>query len=188
MVPDDGDDALILHATQGPQRCDKLSVRGGAGLLHAVGFDLGTSGLKAVLADEAGQVIRTARRSYPLQTPLAGWTEQDPEVWWQALLVTCRTLLEGGMAPDAVGLTGQMHSAVVLDAQQGSLHPAILWNDQRTIRECAEIRERFGDAMAGWTGNHIRTAFTASKNFWLRPATIRTCTPGCPRSCCRRTF
>ena len=146
----------------------KLSVRGGAGLLHAVGFDLGTSGLKAVLADEAGQVIRTARRSYPLQTPLAGWTEQDPEVWWQALLVTCRTLLEGGMAPDAVGLTGQMHSAVILDAQQSSLHPAILWNDQRTIRECAEIRERFGDAMAGWTGNHIRTAFTASKILWLR--------------------
>ena len=146
----------------------KASARGGAGLLHAIGFDLGTSGLKAVLVDEAGKVIRTARQPYPLQTPFAGWTEQDPEVWWQALLVTSRTLLEGGVAPDAVGLTGQMHSAVVLGAQQRSLHPAILWNDQRTIRECAEIRERFGDALAGWTGNHMRTAFTATKILWLR--------------------
>ena len=146
----------------------KARARGGAGLLHAIGFDLGTSGLKAVLVDEAGNVIRTARRSYPLQTPFAGWAEQDPEVWWQALLATSRALLEGGIAPDAVGLTGQMHSAVVLGAQQRSLHPAILWNDQRTIRECAEIRERFGDAMTDWTGNHIRTAFTASKILWLR--------------------
>jgi xylulokinase len=146
----------------------KASARGGAGLLHAIGFDLGTSGLKAVLVDETGKVMRTARRSYPLQTPLAGWTEQDPEVWWQALLVASRTLLEDGAAPDAVGLTGQMHSAVVLGPQQRSLHPAILWNDQRTVRECAEIRERFGDALAGWTGNHIRTAFTATKILWLR--------------------
>jgi xylulokinase len=142
--------------------------RGGRGLLHAVGFDLGTSCLKAVLVDEAGKVIRTAQRSYPLQTPLAGWAEQDPEIWWQALLGTSRTLLEGAPAPEVVGLTGQMHSAVVLGAQQRSLHPAILWNDQRTIRECAEISERTGDAIVSWTGNRIRTAFTAPKILWLR--------------------
>jgi xylulokinase len=142
--------------------------RGGRGLLHAVGFDLGTSCLKAVLVDESGNVIRTAQRSYPLQTPFAGWAEQDPEIWWHALLGTSRTLSEGAPAPDVVGLTGQMHSAVVLGAQQRSLHPAILWNDQRTIRECAEISELTGDAIASWTGNRIRTAFTAPKILWLR--------------------
>ncbi len=136
--------------------------------MHAIGFDLGTSCLKAVLVDEAGRVMRTVQRSYPLQTPLAGWAEQDPEVWWQALLVTSRTLLEGLPAPDAVGLSGQMHSAVVLGVEGHSLRPAILWNDQRTGRECAEIRERLGDALAGWTGNRIRAAFTATKILWLR--------------------
>ena len=146
-------------------------------MLHAVGFDLGTSCLKAVLVDEAGAVIRTARRSYPLQTPHAGWAEQDPEAWWQALLATSRTLLEGGPAPDAVGLSGQMHSAVVLGAEHRSLRPAILWNDQRTGRECAEIRERLGD------GSRTGPA-TASGPRSPRPrssgsaATTRSCTRG----------
>jgi xylulokinase len=137
-------------------------------LLHAVGFDLGTSGLKAVLVDERGRVVRSARESYPLQTPAAGWAEQDPDAWWRALLVTSRALLDGPAAPDAVGLTGQMHSAVALGPEGAPLGPAILWNDQRTTRECAEIRERLGEALASWTGNPIRTAFTAPKILWLR--------------------
>ena len=94
------------------------------GLLHAVGFDLGTSGLKAVLVDESGRVLRSARQPYPLHTPVAGWAEQDPDVWWQALLVTSRTLLDGVAAPDAVGLTGQMHSAVVLGARECAHRPS----------------------------------------------------------------
>ena len=138
------------------------------GLLHAVGFDLGTSGLKAVLVDESGRVLRSARQPYPLHTPVAGWAEQDPDVWWQALLVTSRTLLDGVAAPDAVGLTGQMHSAVVLGPGNAPIGPAILWNDQRTVEECAELRQRLGDALATWTGNPIRTAFTATKILWLR--------------------
>jgi xylulokinase len=126
-------------------------------LLHTIGFDLGTSGLKAVLVDKSGNVIRASRQSYPLQIPLAGWAEQDPDVWWRALLVTSRKLLVGGPAPDAVGLAGQMHSAVVLGPQQTPLRPAILCNDQRTVRECAEISEPIGGLMATWTGNRIRT-------------------------------
>ncbi len=137
-------------------------------MLHAIGFDLGTSGLKAVLVDERGRVVGSARRSYPLQIPEAGWAQQDPDLWWQALLAASRPLLEGRPAPDAVGLAGQMHSAVILGPERAPLCPAILWNDQRTIHECAEIRERFGDALASWTGNHIRTAFTATKILWLR--------------------
>jgi xylulokinase len=137
-------------------------------LLHAVGFDLGTSGLKAVLVDESGRVVRSARQPYPLHTPVAGWAEQDPDVWWQALLVTSRALLAGVPPPDAVGLAGQMHSAVILGAGDVPLGPAILWNDQRTVGECAELRERLGDALVTWTGNAIRTAFTATKILWLR--------------------
>lgn len=124
-------------------------------MLHAIGFDLGTSGLKAVLVDESGNVVRAARQSYPLQTPVAGWTEQDPDVWWQALAVASRILLEGGPTPDVVGLAGQMHSTVLLGAEQIPLRPAILWNDQRTIRECAEIGDRLGSALVTWTGNPI---------------------------------
>ena len=137
-------------------------------MLHAIGFDLGTSGLKAVLVDEAGRVIRSARQAYPLQVPAAGWAEQDPDLWWQALLAACRPLLEDGAAPDTVGLAGQMHSAVVLGPEHAPLGPAILWNDQRTLRECAEVEERLGGALAGWTSNRLRTAFTASKVLWLR--------------------
>jgi xylulokinase len=137
-------------------------------LLHAIGFDLGTSGLKAVLVDERGRVIRSARQSYALQIPGAGWAEQHPDLWWQALLATSRALLEDGPAPDAVGLAGQMHSAVVLGSDDAPLGPAILWNDQRTVEECAELEERLGGALATWTGNPIRTAFTATKVLWLR--------------------
>jgi xylulokinase len=137
-------------------------------LLHALGFDLGTSGLKAVLVDERGRVIKSARQSYALQIPEAGWAEQHPDLWWQALLATCRPLLEGGPAPDAIGLAGQMHSAVVLGPDDAPLGPAILWNDQRTVRECAELEERLGGAITAWTGNPIRTAFTATKVLWLR--------------------
>jgi xylulokinase len=137
-------------------------------LLHAIGFDLGTSSLKAVLVDQAGRVVRSAKQSYALQTPAAGWAEQDPEIWWQALLAASRALLDGGPAPDVVGLAGQMHSAVLLGPQGAPLCPAILWNDQRTVRECADIGERLGDEIASWTGNRVRTTFTAPKILWLR--------------------
>ena len=137
-------------------------------MLHAIGFDLGTSGLKAVLVDEDGRDVRSARQSYPLQIPESGWAELDPELWWQALLATGRQLLEGGPAPDAVGLAGQMHSATLLGVDGTPLCPAILWNDQRTVEECAEIEQRVGPALIGWTGNRVRTAFTATKIPWLR--------------------
>jgi xylulokinase len=137
-------------------------------LLHAIGFDLGTSGLKAVLVDERGRVIKSAKQSYALQIPEGGWSEQHPDHWWEALLAASRALLEDGPAPDAVGLAGQMHSAVVLGPDDAPLGPAILWNDQRTVRECAELEDRFGEAIATWTGNPIRTAFTATKVLWLR--------------------
>ena len=137
-------------------------------MLHAVGFDVGTSGLKAVLVDESGRPVRSVRVSYPLQTPGAGWAEQDPDVWWRALLATGRELLDGIPAPDAIGLTGQMHSAVALGPGHAPLGAAMLWNDQRAVRECAELSERLRAALACWTGNPIRTTFSVAKILWLR--------------------
>ena len=79
-------------------------------------------------------MLATADERYPLSTPQPGWSEQDPEDWWQAAQACLARLPEG-----AIGLSGQMHGLVALDAGERVLRPAILWNDQRTRAECAEI-------------------------------------------------
>jgi xylulokinase len=131
-----------------------------------VGLDVGTTGLKAVAIDEEGNVLAMAEEPYPLATPQPGWAEQDPEDWWRAAQ---RALAALGGAPRAIGLSGQMHGLVVLDAADEVLRPAILWNDQRTAAECAEIEERVGlDRLIALTGNRALTGFTAPKLLWLR--------------------
>jgi xylulokinase len=131
-----------------------------------VGLDVGTTGLKAVAIDEDGNVLAKVEESYPLATPHLGWAEQNPEDWWHAAE---RALAALGGAPRAIGLSGQMHGLVVLDADNEVLRPAILWNDQRTAAECAEIEERVGlDRLIALTGNRALTGFTAPKLLWLR--------------------
>ncbi len=132
-------------------------------MARLIGLDVGTSGCKAILVDESGLVLNRAERSYPLSTPKPGWSEQDPEDWWQA---ASACLAEVGRA-DAIGLTGQMHGAVFLDAVDRVIRPAILWNDQRTADACAwaekacpEIREV--------TANPVLTGFQLPKLIWLR--------------------
>ena len=129
-----------------------------------VGLDVGTTALKGVAIDEAGHVLATASADYPLARPQPGWSEQDPEDWWRAA-----TDVLGRLPTGPVGLSGQMHGLVVLDAEQRVLRPAILWNDQRTAAECAEIEERLGLArLLELTGNRALTGFTAPKLLWLR--------------------
>ncbi len=131
-----------------------------------VGIDVGTTGVKALALDGSGNVVARAEEAYPLSIPRPGWSEQDPEDWW---LATERALAALGVAPAAIGLSGQMHGLVVLDAQDRVLRPAILWNDQRTAAECAEIEERVGlDRLVALTGNRALTGFTAPKLLWLR--------------------
>ena len=131
-----------------------------------VGLDVGTTGAKAIAIDEAGEVVARAEESYPLSTPHPGWAEQDPDDWVRA----SETALAGlGVEIDAVGLSGQMHGLVSLDADDVPLRPAILWNDQRTAAECAEIERRIGlDRLIALTGNRALTGFTAPKLLWLR--------------------
>ncbi|MCB9946746.1 MAG: xylulokinase [Rhodospirillaceae bacterium] len=135
---------------------------------HAVGFDIGTSGLKGVLVDQGGRSIAVASRPWHIRLPRPGWYEQDPEIWWTALAGVARDLLSRGPAPDVIGLTGQMHGPVFLDAAGAVLSPAILWNDQRTEHECAEIERLTGGRVADWTLNPPRTAYTSTKILWVR--------------------
>jgi xylulokinase len=131
-----------------------------------VGLDVGTTGVKALALSATGDVLARAEETYELSTPRPGWAEQDPEDWWRAAE---RALARLGARPTAVGLSGQMHGLVVLDDGDRVLRPAILWNDQRTGAECAEIEERVGLArLIRLTGNRALTGFTAPKLLWLR--------------------
>jgi xylulokinase len=129
-----------------------------------VGIDVGTSGVKGIAIDADGAILAVAEEPYPLSTPHPGWAEQDPETWWRAARGVLDRLPDG-----PIGFSGQMHGLVVLDREDAVLRPAILWNDQRTGAECAEIESLVGlDRLIALTGNRALTGFTAPKLLWLR--------------------
>lgn len=137
----------------------------------AIGLDVGTSGLKAVAVASDGSVVATADASYPLLTPRPGWTEQRPEDWWDAACTALRDLTGAlrGQKIVAVGLSGQMHGLVPLDASGRAVRPAILWNDQRTADAVVEIEEAVGrETLIRRGGNPAITGFQLSKLVWLR--------------------
>jgi xylulokinase len=138
-----------------------------------LGIDVSTTGAKALLIDEKGTVVASATTPLTLQTPKPLWSEQDPREWWTGTATSVRKALAnaGAAGSDvaAVGLTGQMHGLVLLDAKREVLRPAILWNDQRTGAECAEIESRVGRAeLVREVGNVALTGFTAPKILWVR--------------------
>jgi xylulokinase len=140
---------------------------------YFLGIDVSTTGSKALLIDAAGTVVASASSPHTLQTPKPLWSEQDPEEWWTASRAAIRDALSqagvGGDAVAAVGLTGQMHGLVLLDADGKVLRPAILWNDQRTGAQCDEIRSRLGkERLIQITGNDALTGFTAPKILWVQ--------------------
>ena len=135
-----------------------------------LGLDVGTTGARAVAIDEAGNVIASAIAQYPLRSPRPGWTEQNPEDWWQATrLVLRRVASEAGGEITALGLTGQMQGSVFLNQAGDVIRPALLWNDRRTALQCQQITERVGaERLIAITGNPAFTAFQAPKILWLR--------------------
>jgi xylulokinase len=140
---------------------------------YLLGLDIGTSGAKALLCDDRGRVLATATAEYPLHTPFPLWSEQDPADWWRGARQALRevAVVAGVDATKIAGLgmTGQMHGAVFLDAQGAVIRPALLWNDQRTAAECAEITGRVGAArLIEIAGNPALTGFQAPKILWLR--------------------
>jgi xylulokinase len=131
-----------------------------------VGIDVGTTGVKAIALSETGEILARAEREYPLSTPHPGWAEQEPDDWARAADAAFADL---GVEPTSIGYSGQMHGLVVLDEHRDVLRPAILWNDQRTAAECAEIEDRVGlERLIQLTGNRALTGFTAPKLLWLR--------------------
>jgi xylulokinase len=132
-----------------------------------VGLDVGTTGVKAISISPTGEVLVRAEEDYPLSIPQPGWAEQDPEDWWRASERALAAVQADRAA--ATGLTGQMHGLVLLDASDRVLRPAILWNDQRTGAECAEIEQRIGlERLIELTGNRALPGFTAPKLLWVR--------------------
>ncbi len=139
---------------------------------YFLGIDVSTTGSKALLIDSAGSVMAVASSPHTLSTPRPLWSEQDPHEWWQATTNSIRAVLkETAIDPaaiKAIGLTGQMHGLVLLDAAGEVLRPAILWNDQRTQVQCDEIHRRFGrEAFIQISGNAALTGFTAPKILWV---------------------
>jgi xylulokinase len=134
-----------------------------------VGIDVGTSGVKGVAIDADGAVLSLAEAGYALSTPQPGWAEQDPADWWEATESVLEQLRSSAGTPAGIGLSGQMHGLVALDDDGEVLRPAILWNDQRTAAECAEIEETIGlERLISLTGNRALPGFTAPKLLWLR--------------------
>ena len=133
------------------------------------GIDVGTSATKGLAITPDGHVLATEDAAYPLSTPKAGWSEQNPEDWWRATELVLERLEKQAGTPAGIGLSGQMHGLVALDHDDEVIRPAILWNDQRTQAECTEIEDTIGlDKLIALTGNRALTGFTAPKILWLR--------------------
>jgi xylulokinase len=139
----------------------------------AIGLDVGTTGAQAIAVDGEGRVVATGSSDYPLLTPRPQWTEQDPLEWWRGARevfgAAAAQVAEGGDVVTGLGLTGQMHGSVFLDASGEVIRPALLWNDQRTARQCQAITELVGERrLVEITGNPSLTGFQAPKVLWLR--------------------
>ena len=142
-------------------------------MAHVLGIDVSTTATKAVLIDESGAVVGVGASAYGFSVPRPLWSEQDPELWWDGAVAAIRSVIATtGVPADevvAIGLTGQMHGAVLLDVAGDVLRPAILWNDQRTATECDAIRDALGpERLIAITGNDALTGFTAPKLVWVR--------------------
>lgn len=137
-----------------------------------IGIDVGTSGVKVIAVAVDGTILTSAVESYPLYTPKAGWSEQDPADWWQATIRALQqvTTTCGHDSIAAIGLSGQMHGMVALDENMQVIRRAILWNDQRTETQCREMTELAGgeDALLELTNNQMLTGYTGGKIRWLQ--------------------
>jgi xylulokinase len=132
-----------------------------------LGIDVGTSSAKAVLVDDSGAIVGQNSAALLVSRPQPGFSEQDPESWWHATVSAVKGLPKDlRAAVRAVGLSGQMHGATLLDEQDQPLRPAILWNDGRSALECVELERREPESRA-ITGNIMMPGFTAPKLLWV---------------------
>ena len=140
---------------------------------YLLGIDLGTSATKTILFTTDGKIVAQNSVEYPLYHPEESWAEQNPEDWYNAAIHTIQRVLESsgisGADVEGLGLSGQMHGLVMLDAADEVIRPAIIWCDQRTGKECEEITQKVGASrLMEITANPALTGFTASKILWVR--------------------
>jgi xylulokinase len=138
-----------------------------------LGLDIGTSGVKGILIDEKGEMIAVTTANYPLSTPKPNWVEQDPADWWNATVDVIKKITSHPeVSPQriaGVGLSGQMHSLILLGKNDSVLRPAILWSDTRTDEECMEINQSIGlDVLRRSVANPAIEGFTLPKILWVR--------------------
>ena len=135
-----------------------------------IGVDLGTSAVKLLLMDEAGQIKNIVTKEYPLEFPQPGWSQQNPEDWKKAVTEGIPELLTGFNAADlaGIGCGGQMHGLVVLDKDDNVIRPAILWNDGRTAKQVDYLNGVIGkEKLSALTANIAFAGFTAPKLLWM---------------------
>ena len=136
-----------------------------------LGIDLGTTALKCIITDHKQRVVGLAEVPLPISRPQPGWSEQNPQDWWLALQKACKMLRSRNRKEwsriAAIGLSGQMHGAVVLNAAGEVLRPAILWNDGRAGAEAAAFNGKFSD-IGQIAGVAAVAGFTAPKLLWLQ--------------------
>jgi xylulokinase len=136
-----------------------------------LGIDLGTSGVKVIILDDNDELVAQATSPLTVSRPAPLWSEQNPSDWWQATNAAIDELLQNNAASlkkvNAIGLSGQMHGATLLDDENNIIRPAILWNDGRCEAQCKEIEQREPNSRA-ITGNIAMPGFTAPKLVWLK--------------------
>ena len=138
---------------------------------HYLGIDVGTTAVKALVVDESGSVVGDAESALEVSMPQPGWSEQDPSDWWRGTVDAVRSACAQADVRDvaAIGLSGQMHSSVLLDASDSVLRPAILWNDVRTTAQCRYITDKVGaTGLRRMVGNPALEGLTAPKLLWVR--------------------
>jgi len=142
--------------------------------MKLLGIDVGTGGSRALIIDISGQILASATVDHePFASPQTGWAEQDPRDWWKASASAVRSVLENGKVRGeeiaAIGLSGQMHGAVLLDEKDEVLRPSIIWCDQRSELQCQKLTKDIGaEKLISLTSNPALTGFTLPKMLWVR--------------------
>jgi len=146
----------------------------GYNMSYVIGIDIGTSNVKVIILSSDGRIIASETNSYPLYSPKQGWSEQEPNDWWQSTQQALKTIIEKNSLDASkikgLSLSGQMHSLVMLDENKKVIRPAILWNDTRTTRQCEQIYEKIDGLtnLIGLVSNPALEGFTAPKLLWIR--------------------
>jgi len=139
-----------------------------------MGIDIGTTGCKTILVNGRGKAVASEFEGYPFYSPRHGWAEQNPADWWTAVEKTIKKIIPSNVDRSkdlkGIGLTGQMHGLVALDEENEVIRPAILWNDQRTEKQCNQVYEKTGgiEGLLKYTNNRMLPGYTGGKILWLR--------------------